>query len=393
MHREYCRSLLILSLSAVMMAACSSSGSEWEGSITVEEGVTHVYNPSTPLWGDAESFLVEREVFGGTGVSEDQVFVTPFAVVVARDGTRLILDGRGRCIHRYDPNGQWLGTFGRRGDGPGEFQDSSDMTLLPDGNIAVADLLQMRISIFTPDGTFVDSMNLKRIIGQIKAQNSGHLVVSSQARAMVMRIAPGGVALDGGPSLLDILDGNGERAGSIGQPGEYEGQMVGAWMNRVYPAVTMGDSVVANYLGIPRIDLYAPDGTLVRVVHRYQSWEPVEPIEESYVNEEGRSRFRFEFDTLSTGMAVSPDGQYWAICTALTAPDRRQFESPEEAQRESVPQIWGVDIFDAEGRWLVRHTLGPDYSTPLVDWWEDGLYVINSYGDATVRRLELVENR
>jgi hypothetical protein len=393
MHRNYHHSMLMLSLLTAMIIGCSSSEDAWPGEVTVEDGVTHVYNPATPLWGGAGPFLVEREVMGGLDMPEEQVFVSPFAVVVVRDGSRLILDGRGRCVHRYDSSGRWLGTFGRRGDGPGEFQDSSDMTLLPDGNVAITDILQMRITIFAPDGTFVSSRNLDRIVGQIKALDSDRLLVSAQPRAMVIRTLPGGQAADGGPALLDILNSDGEKAGSIGLPREYEGRMVGAWMNRVYPAVTTGDSVVVNYMGRPRMEVYAPDGTLARIVHRHQSWEPVEPTEEPFTTPDGRIRTRFEFDMLSTGMAVSPDGQFWAVGVAVTAPDRRPVDSREEAEAETVPQVWGIDIFDARGRWLARHTLGPEYAMLFLDWWDDGLYVLNAYGDATVRRLELTGNR
>jgi hypothetical protein len=385
--------MLSLFLFTAILMACSSSEDAWLGEVTVEDGVTHVNNPATPLWGEAGPFLIEREVMGGPDAPEEQAFVSPFAVVVVRDGSRLILDGRGRCVHRYDASGRWLGVFGRRGDGPGEFQDSSDMTLLPDGNVAIADVLQMRITIFTPDGILVGTKNLDRVVGQIKALDSDRLLVSAQPRAMVMRMMPEGRAIDGGPALLDVMDSHGAIVGHVGRSREYEGRMAGAWMNRVYPAVITGDSIIVNYMGRPRMDVYSADGTLARIVHRHQSWEPVEPSEVPFTTPDGRARTRFNFDVLSTGMAVSPDMRFWAVGVALTAPDSRPFDSREEAEAEIIPQVWGIDIFDARGRWLARHTLGPEYAMLYLDWWDDGLYVLNAYGDATVRRLELTGSR
>ena len=195
---------------------------------------------------------------------------------------------------------------------------------------------------------------------------------------------------DEAPTLIDILDEQGVRTGGFGVVEEYEGMLLSQWMNKVQPSFTLRDTMVLNHMGKDRIDVFAPGGTLVRVAHRNLPFQPIEPLEENNqtVHDDGTVSFNmtFEFDILSTGFAVAPDGSYWAALVALTQTDRR--EGVEE--EDEIPQEWAVDLFDAGGRWLARHPLGIDYPHALLDWGPDGLYILNPEGDATIHLFEVV---
>lgn len=52
----------------------------------------------------------------------------------------------------YDPTGRHVRTFGRQGDGPGEFQEPSHMTFLGD-TVVVFDWQARRLTYFSSDGT------------------------------------------------------------------------------------------------------------------------------------------------------------------------------------------------------------------------------------------------
>ncbi|MFC1544106.1 hypothetical protein ACFL4Y_02515 [Gemmatimonadota bacterium] len=378
----------------LLLASACSGGGDWAGRIETVEGVTHLYNPETPLWEDDGPEFIEREQFGGAGVPAEQLMTEPVTVVVAADGTRLLLDTRQARILRYAPDGAYLGSFGRLGNGPGEFMWPTDMALLPDGTLAVADSKALRLSLFSAEGSFLGSNRPEVGPGQIKALSTGALLAYSQPRqliaSLVLKPAPDKAAPDEEPTLLDILDTYGERHGGLGRITEYEGLMLGAWMNRVYPAVTSGDSVVVNYLALDRMEVYTPSGQLARVVHRHLPWEPIEPFEESAAAPKGGVSTRFEFDILSTGLAVSPDGSMWAVAIPVTPPARRMLENEADEERMEVERVWAIDLHDASGRWLMRHELGTGFEMPFLDWWQDGLYLCNPEGDATVRRLELM---
>lgn len=365
-------------------------GEGWVGETVVEDGVPHLYNPDQPLWGADYRPLAEREVLGGPASPVDAVFAEPVVLVCGPDGTRYILDGKDARILRFAPDGSYLGSFGRQGEGPGEFQNLTGMTLMPDGDLLVADDGSRRLSRFSVDGEFLGSVTLQRALGQIVASRTGGVYMHPQPRTMVVSLQLGISGPDEEPTLIDVLTPQGERTGGFGVIEEYEGMLLGSWMNKVQPALAPGDSLIANYLGRGLINIYAPDGTLARVVHRNQPFEPVEPVEESVQTEQDDGSvsisMRFEFDILSTGFAVHPDGRWWAALVALTQQDRR----PGIEEEDEIPQEWAVDLFDESGRWLARHPLGTDYPLALLDWGPDGLYVLNPYGDATIHRFEVV---
>lgn len=382
--------ILVALIIALLTTGCGRKpGAEWGGRVVMEEGVPHSYNPATPLWGTGARPLVEVEVLGGPDAAEEALLAEPIALVCGPGGTRYVLDGKDARVLRFDADGTFLGSFGRQGAGPGEFASPTDLTILPDNNLLVADSGNSRLSRFTPEGGFLDSVTLQRNLGQIVASRSGDIYMHAQPRAMIVSFNIGALASKEESTLIDILDTQGERKGGFGTLEEYEGFMLGSWMNRVQPALTIGDSLVLNYLGKDRIEVYAPGGTLARVVHRSLPFEPVEPVEESRQTEHDDGSISigiyFEFDILSTGFAIHPDGRWWAALIALTQLDRRE----GVAEDEEIPQEWAVDLFDRDGRWLARQPIGEEAALGLLDWGPDGLYLLSAEGDGTVRRYRV----
>jgi hypothetical protein len=377
-----------------LLAACSGSDS-WAGRIETVDGVVHLYNPDIPLWGEDFVPFIEVEVLGGPGSPEEALFSEPLAVEVAGDGTRFVLDGTDQRILRFAPDGAYLGSFGRAGEGPGEFTGAADLALLPNGELVVTDRGRRRLSRFTPEGRFLDSVQRDDAYGQITADARGRIIAHQQPRTPSVFAIRLGDDASGPATLIDVLTPGGERVGGYGEIREFEGMMLGMWMNRVQPAVTVGDTVVLDFLGEDWIQVWSPEGELVRVVHRNLPFEPVEPVEESQLvqNDDGSVSIsmQFEFDLLATGFGISSDGKYWAVLVALTQTDRR----PRPPEQENTPredeilQRWGIDLFDSDGRWLARQDLGTDYPLAALDWESDGLYLINHTGDATVRRLRM----
>lgn len=93
------------------------------------------------------------------GIYEDPSHYRPTSVAVAPDRTVFIADGYGRSwIHRYRADGEYLGSFGGRGDGPEHLSTPHGLWIEGDGDEAellVADRENHRIARFAMDGSFL----------------------------------------------------------------------------------------------------------------------------------------------------------------------------------------------------------------------------------------------
>jgi len=101
------------------------------------------------------------EVLFTIGAPDRPRFQAPFNhpadLAVARDGTIYVADGYGNsCVHRFGPDGAWLGSWGRPGSGPGEFTTPHGVWALDDGRVLVADRENDRVQVFDGEGGFIE---------------------------------------------------------------------------------------------------------------------------------------------------------------------------------------------------------------------------------------------
>lgn len=74
---------------------------------------------------------------------------------LAISGDRLLVaDVAGHCIAIFDLHGKFLGRFGKRGDGPGEFNFPTHVTADSHGNIYVTDSMNSRVQVFDANNKF-----------------------------------------------------------------------------------------------------------------------------------------------------------------------------------------------------------------------------------------------
>jgi hypothetical protein len=102
-----------------------------------------------------EAAVVELEELWRRGGEDDLdvLFGVPRQVVRDRDGRVLVLDDQLCQVHTFSADGEFLGSLGREGEGPGEFRRPTGVVTLPDGRLAVAKLLSAELERLEPDGT------------------------------------------------------------------------------------------------------------------------------------------------------------------------------------------------------------------------------------------------
>jgi DNA-binding beta-propeller fold protein YncE len=95
----------------------------------------------------------------GIAGSGPDTFNAPSDVLIAPDGAIFVADGHGgdtnARIVKFDKNGKFLKTWGKKGTGPGEFDAPHGLAMDSAGRLFVADRSNSRIQIFDQEGKFL----------------------------------------------------------------------------------------------------------------------------------------------------------------------------------------------------------------------------------------------
>jgi sugar lactone lactonase YvrE len=202
---------------------------------TLDGGIVRVRNPDSGVWGEAEAWrLVEDLRIGAAEGEGPDVFGDPIFVQVDDAGRIYVADVVASEIRVFGADGGHLQTFGRPGDGPGEFRRISGMDWGPDGRLRVMDGQLTRLSIFDADGTFHTSHNRPagfvtipwrgRVDGQGRVYDVGMAAVNDDRRMALVRFDVALVPLDTlvipphETPTFDATDEAGRRARSVSVP-------------------------------------------------------------------------------------------------------------------------------------------------------------------------------
>lgn len=128
----------------------------------------------------------------GTEKPDPASFTAPNDVVTLPNGDILVAEGHSDAapshrIVRFNKDGKYLGEFGRKGSGPGEFIQPHALALTPDGNLIVGDRSNNRIQILTTEGKFIrEFYSFSRPSG-VAVDRNGLLYVADSESGSVSR--------------------------------------------------------------------------------------------------------------------------------------------------------------------------------------------------------------
>ena len=138
------------------LAGCSNCGAheirvDPNGNVWVVDAPAQIITKMSPQ-GKTLMTLGTRDK---RGQSETQ-FYLPTDIAFAPNGELVVSDGYGNArIVRFSKDGKYLGAFGSRGNGPGQFQLPHNVVIDAKGLIYVSDRETQRIEIFDPTGKFL----------------------------------------------------------------------------------------------------------------------------------------------------------------------------------------------------------------------------------------------
>ena len=119
-------------------------------------------------------------------------FNAPNDVLTLPNGDILVSEGHSdgapsHRIIRFDRTGKYLGEFGKKGSGPGEFLQPHALALAPDGTLVVGDRSNNRVQILSTDGKFIREFHSFSRPSGVAVDRNGMLYVADSESGSVTR--------------------------------------------------------------------------------------------------------------------------------------------------------------------------------------------------------------
>lgn len=349
----------------------TGSGNGWSGTVdTVAGGTVLVRNEAQPILAGASGWRLEEELRIGTQMGEGPGAFGRIGALLADSGGRAyVLDTQAREVRVFGPDGAYLRTIGRAGEGPGEFKSPAAMGWGPGGVLRVVDLGNGRVSEFRttgelegehplPGGFFIspwpgrfepDGGLVAPVPRSIDGEFSVGLVRYDADMVPGDTLSP--PDFDGEPRMFELPseDGGGIKAGV-----PYAGGV--AW-----DLDASGTFWVARNTARYRIDRIGADGdTLVRIERTFAPAAVTRPEVDSAIagmkwfTDQGGRVDRSQFPERKPAIV-----RLWVSSTGhlLVQPTTSAFGSGWSAPAELL------DVFEPDGRYLTELPLPPGFAT------------------------------
>jgi len=359
----------------LLIISCSNNNTY---TVEIKDGVRHVHNIKPKFDNPIAGLELVRKIGEMEPEDERYMFQDPLSIDRDDNGCLYILDNKACTIKKFDPNGQYISEFGRRGQGPGEFEYPGTISIGGDGKIVVSTLGDFHI--FDLSGTYIKSLNRNQYRGfSMKMMKSGALVIYS----MELR---GENSKDN--KILRIYDLEGNVLHEFGEPLILD-KIRGTWSaNFAYISLDKEDNIFINFRNQNRIEKYSSTGDLLMKIDRKLSFPLNYGYKKDTINIRGvvREIDREDFPYVSRGVGVDHQGRIWVITSTKEVPDDIKLED------FILQEYLEFEIYSPEGILLYKIPI-PEKLKHFDNWTmkDDSLYFVDPLNECCIHEYRIVD--
>ena len=146
--------LITAGIAVIFFTGCQKQASTWKGTITEDNGVTVVKNTKEPIYDPGVLTLEEELCISESPEREEVIFSQIRSIDVDESGRIYILDQGEAHVYVFDPDGNYIKSIGKKGQGPGELHMPFTMTVTSNQELMVEDF-RREINFYTLEGDFI----------------------------------------------------------------------------------------------------------------------------------------------------------------------------------------------------------------------------------------------
>jgi len=344
--------ILVSRLGPAASPAFDASGGQ-KIEIKTEGGVTVVRNPKVPVpQPGGLSILVLKEdlVIGKDPAGGPDLFAELRSVGVDDGENIWTLDWEDIKVRVFDKTGRLISTFGRKGQGPAEWENPNRMIVTPDGTGVILDI--NKLTFYSLDGSCLKEVSTaKSRMARFKIDSRGMIYADDMdfSEKMILRLIKYDPALTRLATLAEV-----EEPFKLGA--------INPIVVLLLCHVTADDRLIWMSNSKYEFHVLSPEGKLVKRI--VKDYSPVK------VTKEDKDRILEDRDPQYRSQIVFPD-VFPPVYFFIGDPEGRLYAQTYETDAKG----WLLyDVFDTEGRCITRFSL-PREEMPFVVR-KDKLYVL-----------------
>ena len=363
---------------AVIVLFCFCSKNDNETIIETIDGVSYVHN-KTPKWGDEPKVTLEyvRQIGDYDAEDDNYFFYKPGYVLVDTDSNIYVLDAGNHRIQKFDSNIKYLATFGRKGQGPGEFGSPSYIQLDNDNNLIVSDISGINViyKVFSQNGRELRRFTLENNKSTtFLLSRSGNIICRSESDS----------------TLMAFYNTQGKFLFEFGKKRIYADEKFNSTGNRLDFITDEQDNIYLVFKSQNRIEKYSPGGKLIFKADRKLSYkESTSKKREKHMVEAHTERGKVEhwemevsiYNEFSRGVGIDIKGRLW------TETNIKQFDWDKSGEEQKDHNKF--EIFNSEGI-LLGYLPIPDKYFSDFEIYGDRMYFPH-YDECCIYEYKIVE--
>ncbi len=369
MKKHFCvQPLFAILLLNILFCQAEASGSQkarWKGKIEEDMGIEVVKNPDEPMFDENVIHFEEDLFLGATGVREETQFSRISGIAVDREEKIYVLDYTEAQVKVFDKNGRYLQTIGKKGQGPGEMASPFSISITSKDEIMIQDLNNRKIIYLSLDGKFIKSLSTAElIIVGSQTDSKGNIV------AVVSNMYPEKQVIE-----LKKFD---KELHPLVSYRSFSSPRRSPAFNPFGPDIswtlTKNDYVVCGFPENYELEVYDPEGNLIRKIHKDSKPVKVslDEIEEAKKRLPGPMRLDIpKYHSAYRDLTADEEGRIYV----------RTWEKMEDSNG------YYFDIFDSAGKFIIKIPLE---FKPVV-WKYEKVYTIeeDENGFQVVKRYKV----
>lgn len=365
---------IVLAIALSISVSCAPAEKTYTEEI--RDGVTYIHNLK-PLNENPRIGLEFIQKFGDLETDDENYqLYKPADVTVDSDDNIYILDAGNYLVKKFNPKGEFILSFGKQGQGPGEF--SYPFNIGVNNNIIqISDPISHILMKFDRDGNFINS-NRNDKLGAFSTIKNNKLLLSNDKSNSPGEILP----------VANIYDPEANLLLSFGKRKEYEDINTRNFGNTIFGNFDTNENIFLVYYFQNRVEKYSPKGDLILSITRESTIEPILEIKSKSVNDtKGTPKNIFRMTQFAASCEIDFQNRIWIIR------NKRELTDLELADQKITAKNFKIlEVYDNNGILLSEHYIANMENIQSIRIIDNKIFLIDATIEMAVYEYKIVDN-